>query len=366
MNPPMINEGIASAPARVPHEWGLKGLPTGHHNDCLRVLCYHRVGNPHSAGFKGFRPAFTATADQFTRQMQLVRRLFTPVSLQQLVLWLQEGKPLPRRPVLVTFDDGYRDNGDVAWPIMREFGIPGVVFVATDHIGTAKPFLWDFAAYCFQMSALERIADPLIGERNLSTMAARHASTADWVAAAKRIPGSERWTAAQALADRLDVSPPENAFAGFYLGWDDVRRLSRDGLEFGGHTCTHPILTQLPTAEAQDEIAGCQARLTEELGRSTLGFAYPNGSRSDYAVEHEEAVRNAGFAIAFTLEPGPLRLQEVRQRPMAVRRIYVGFHDNAPRFIAKLTGMSRLAAWAQGRGSRSDRAGTAYENHDDV
>jgi peptidoglycan/xylan/chitin deacetylase (PgdA/CDA1 family) len=342
----------------------LKDVLTGLHEGRLSVLCYHRIGNPDGTGFHGFQSTYTATADQFARQMKIVRKLFTPVSLQQLVSWLQEGKPLPRRPVLVTFDDGYRDNGDIAWPIMRKFGIPGVVFVATDHIGTAKPFLWDFAAYCFQMSALKRITDPLIGERDLSTMTARHASTAVWVEAAKRIPGGERWTAAQALAQTLNVSPPKDAFADFYLDWDDIRRLSGEGLEFGGHTCTHPILTQLSTAEAQAEIARCKARLTEELGRSTLGFAYPNGSRSDYAYEHEEAVRNAGFAIAFTLEPGPLRLQMVKQRPMAVRRIYVGSRDNAPRFLAKLAGMSRLASWAQGRRNLPVSAGTAHGNHD--
>ena len=132
----------------------------------LVTLCYHRIGAPDPGRFYGYRPNFSATTEQFRAQMQLLKSLFTPISALQLAGFL-DGAPLPDRPALVTFDDGYRDNGLVAWPILREMGIPAIVFLATGHIGTNKPFLWDFAAFCFERTHLDRAIVPLLGEVQL-------------------------------------------------------------------------------------------------------------------------------------------------------------------------------------------------------
>ena len=73
--------------------------------------------------------------------MDYLRANYDPITLRDLVAWLDRGHPLPPRPALVTFDDGYRDNAEVAWPIMRERGVPAVIFLATDYIGTGQPFI---------------------------------------------------------------------------------------------------------------------------------------------------------------------------------------------------------------------------------
>lgn len=350
MNSRITVRDTALHPAEIPRPSDLRRLLASLRDEYLTVLCYHRIGEHAREGFHGFRPNFSASPERFAWQMRLVKAFFTPVSLQDIVLWQKEGRRLPRRPALVTFDDGYKDNGDVAWPIMRDLGIPGVVFVATGHVGTQKPFLWDFAAYCLEKATAGRIFVPLLGEKDLSVPSERRAATSAWVEASKRLPARERWRAAAILASALGVAPPPNAFAKLYLSWDEIRELDRQGLEFGGHTRTHPILTRLPATEAQAEIAECQNRLTAELGRPALGFAYPNGSTQDYSEEHGEAARWAGFSIAFSLEPGPASFREIRERPMAVRRLYVGAKDNTPRFLAKLAGAARLAsAWANQR-----------------
>ena len=306
------------------------------------MLCYHRIGHVDDQEFTEFRPNISATPEQFALQMKLVKTLFSPVSLQDVLDWRETERPLPRRPALVTFDDGYKDNGDVAWPIMRDLGIPGVVFLATNYIGTGKPFLWDFAALCLERTPMENASIPLLGKRLLSTPALRQASTSDWVAATKKLPAAERWHWAETLASALRVPPPCEVISGLCLDWAAIRRLDREGLEFGGHTRSHPILSRLPALEAQEEIAGCQADLTAELGRPARAFAYPNGSGDDFSCIHEDAARQAGFSIGFSLEPGPARLREIQQRPMAVRRLYVGMRDSIPRLLAKCFGAARL------------------------
>jgi peptidoglycan/xylan/chitin deacetylase (PgdA/CDA1 family) len=325
-------------------KYELKNFPMFGQSEWLTVLCYHRVGNPDQDSSFSYRPNFSASIENFTQQMRLVRTLFTPVSLKEVAHWLATGASLPKRPALITFDDGYKDNGYVAWPIMRDLGIPCAIFLATDHIGTGDPFIWDYAAYCFQNAGVERAYLPLLGVRSLSNLLDRQTATVAWVDASKRLPAEQRWPAAEALASVLGVLAPQSAFSNLCLDWNEVRQLAQDGLEFGGHTCSHPILTRLSAAAARNEIIGCQERLTTELGRPAIGFAYPNGLANDYNGKHERAVYEAGFAIAFTLEPGPSKLYEVSQRPTAVRRIDVSARDNIPRLMAKLVGAARLAS----------------------
>jgi peptidoglycan/xylan/chitin deacetylase (PgdA/CDA1 family) len=311
--------------------------------DLLTVICYHRVLHVDDHCFQGFKPTVSATPESFAQQMDYLRSHHNPIRLRDLAAWLDGDGMLPPRPALVTFDDGYRDNAEIAWPIMRERGVPAVIFLATDYIGTGRPFLWDFAAYCFAAADRNHADLPLIGPTSLITVAERDSATIKWVEAAKRLPGANREGAMNDLAAALDVPPPsEDLFRQLYLDWPDVRSLAEQGVEFGGHTRTHPILTRVPLGEAVSEIDRSIEKLTSALGSRPLGFAYPNGSAQDYSKDHEQAVRRSGVSVAFSLEPGPTSLSQVRKRPMAIRRIYVGLQDSMPRFIAKANGAARL------------------------
>jgi peptidoglycan/xylan/chitin deacetylase (PgdA/CDA1 family) len=317
----------------------------------LTVICYHRVLRTDDERFQGYKPTISASQEAFTQQMDYLRANYDPISLKDLVAAVDDGHRLPPRPVLVTFDDGYRDNAEVAWPIMRERGVPVVIFLATDHIGTGKPFIWDLAAYLFARAADASIDVPLIGLTRLATEADRDAATAAWVNAMKRLPGSARSEAISELAKVLRIELPEpDTFRHLYMDWSDVAELARHGVDFGGHTCSHPILTRITVDVARSEIETSIRRVNEAVGRGTLGFAYPNGSFEDYSVTHEEAVAGSGVPVAFSLEPGPMRISELSKDRMRIRRIYVGAHESMPRFVAKLMGAARLSqAFRQSR-----------------
>jgi peptidoglycan/xylan/chitin deacetylase (PgdA/CDA1 family) len=319
----------------------------------LTVICYHRVLRPGDERFQGYKPTISASQEAFAQQMDYLQANYDPISLKELIASLDDGHRLPQRPVLVTFDDGYRDNAEVAWPIMRERGVPVVIFLATDHIGTGKPFIWDIAAYLLDRATDPSIDIPLIGPTRLATEADRDAATVAWVDAMKRLPGSKRSEAISELAKVLRIELPEpDTFRHLYMDWSDVTELARHGVEFGGHTCSHPILTRIPVDAARSEIETSIRRVNEAIGRSTLGFAYPNGSFEDYSTTHENAVARSGVPAAFSLEPGPMRISELSENRMRIRRIYVGAHESMPRFVAKLMGAARLSqAFRQSRTS---------------
>jgi peptidoglycan/xylan/chitin deacetylase (PgdA/CDA1 family) len=309
--------------------------------DLLTVLAYHRVTDINSRDFCGYKPNVSASPEEFERQVAYICRHCSPIAIGDLEGWLDRGDRLPDRPVLVTFDDGYADNGDVAWPILRSKHVPAVVFLATGHIGTGRAFLWDLVALAMERTRKSIAELPLLGETALSTSREREFATTLWVEQSKALQPVQRWLALRALIDCLDVSVDESAFGQLYLSWDDVRRLASEGLDFGGHTLTHPILTRSSYLDARHEIEGSRNKIASILGCAPCAFAYPNGSAKDFNPEHEKLVRDAGYAMAFSLKPGPMTFIGARLRRMAIRRIYVGQDDDMGRFAAKLAGAAR-------------------------
>jgi peptidoglycan/xylan/chitin deacetylase (PgdA/CDA1 family) len=309
----------------------------------LTVLCYHRIASTEGSTFVGFKPNISASPESFRKQLIYYKRCYNPISLQTLGNWLDGEISLPPRPLLITFDDGYKDNGQVAWPILRQYQVPAAIFLATDYIGTGRAFIWDVAAYYFSVTAQRYPDVPMTGRTRLLTEMDRDRATYSWVQSAKLLSGSDRMNALSALANALQVEEPDSEiFRHLYLDWSDVQQLAAEGLEFGGHTCSHPILSRVPLCKAVEEISGSNKAVESALGRRTLGFAYPNGSPADFSIDHEKIVIQSGCSFAFSLEPGPMLLSEVKSRPMAIRRIYVSGRDNLPRLAAKTLGLGRI------------------------
>jgi len=306
------------------------------------VLAYHRVADPHAPGFDTYRRNVSATPEEFARQMDYVAEHFHPVSLGQVAAALDGGPRLPRRPLLVTFDDGYRDNLVAALPVLQERGIPMTVFLATDFIGADGAFPWDLAAWCFE-NTFRRAADlPVVGERSWSTAEERERVLASWLEALKRLPDAVREEAVAALPEALGVSVPPGAFRGLCLSWDEVRAMADAGVGVGAHTERHPILTRIPAARARREVVGSRRRLEDELGTRIEAFAYPNGCRDDVDEAAVRLLDEAGYRLGFTLLPGPGRAAEVSRSPLMLRRVYIHHADYAARFAAKAQGIPRL------------------------
>lgn len=305
----------------------------------LTVLAYHRVTDPDAAGFVGYRGNVSATPDEFDAQMAWIAERMNPVSIEQLAASLH-GPALPDRAVLVTFDDGYRDNLVEAAPIMQPYDIPSVIFLATDHIGTAHPLWWDLVAWRFTTSTVREADLPLTGPTSWTSpdqMASR------WIAAAKQLPDEDRRVAVASLAGALGGGDPTAAFSEVLLTWADVTTLEGHGWSIGAHTCSHPILTRVDDpATVLREVGDSVDRVAVATGGPVLGFAYPNGQAGDFDAMAKEAVASAGVPLAFTLLPGPARPHEVRSDPLGIRRVYVHHGDDPTRFAAKVAGVPRL------------------------
>lgn len=276
----------------------------------VRILMYHRFSDP----------------EPLRRQSAHLREHYSPVSMSQVADWLEGGAPLPPNPVAITIDDGYRDFYQVAYPVFREYGIPVTVYLVSGFLDR-RLWLWvDQLRYALLNSPRPAVAMEIPGcatkSYDLSTREKRMPAAVEITEAAKRIPNADRLKWMECLPQQLGVSWPAEVPAEHEaLYWEEVREMAGYGVEFGAHTCTHPILSRLAHhSEVLQEVAGSKRRIEEQLDRAVAHFCYPNGGRADIGPVALESVRQAEFRTAVTCEVGVIGSRDDR---FQLRRIGV-------------------------------------------
>jgi peptidoglycan/xylan/chitin deacetylase (PgdA/CDA1 family) len=280
----------------------------------LRILTYHRVGVPSET--PAMDPLLvSATPQMFREQMLHLVRRYHPVGLPEVLDAFLHGVPLPPRAVHVTVDDAYRDFGEIAWPIMRELGIPVTVFVPTAYPGQpSRAFWWDRLHH-----ALGRRSQPdAPTDRRLRAKlrGLPHDQTEEYV---------DRACLEAGLAP--DAPPARSSV----LSWAELRDLARQGVEFGAHTRFHVALTQVDASRVRAEIRESLDELEKEIGFRAPTLAYPYGLQN--ALVRRVAAEE-GCALAFTVEDG---LNEPgRTDPMALRRTNITLRTSTPLFALRM------------------------------
>jgi peptidoglycan/xylan/chitin deacetylase (PgdA/CDA1 family) len=259
---------------------------------CAAILAYHRVLPDDDAAAASVEPGMYVTPETFRVHLTCLRREFRVLPLRELVTRLRAGKRVPERSCAISFDDGWRDNHEHAWPALREAGLPATIFLVTDRVGTAGDFWPDEVARRIASLVPERLAALDLGD------AAPHAV----IEALKRLPEPERERRLDALrAATPDLVQPERPL----LDWNEVQAMTGDGIDFESHAASHAILTGLSPERVQYELTRSRATLHERgLGAGAL-LAYPNGS---FDADVMESARRAGYVAAFTTEPALAQL----------------------------------------------------------
>lgn len=284
----------------------------------LRVVTWHRVGDPDSIGGpQRSDPAlYTATPEDFRNQVEYIAERFRVVSAEEVVEALDSGSELSPNSVLLTFDDAYRDFAEIAWPVLRSRGLPAVVFVATAHADRPESrFWWDRVHGAVMSTDRPELVDPSVGAFPLVTPADRRAALSEIKATVKRLPHGK----AVPLVDRIceTLGEPESTTPDT-LSWDELRRLSREGVCVGAHTRTHPVLPNMERDAMVEEVRRSVDDVRRELDPEVTVFSYPYGAHDDEVVA---AVREAGARLAVTTIDGYNDLHSVD--PLRLRRTNV-------------------------------------------
>lgn len=318
---------LKSAVRGLLHQAGGLSLLRHQRRQQFRILMYHNF--PQS---QADLPAV------LERQCAHLRKHYQPVSLRTVGEFLWEGRPLPDHAVAVTVDDGYRDYLN-AHAVFRRHGIPVTIFAVSGFLDR-RLWLWmDQIQYVFQHTPKTQIDLPFAPQRlQWRDEEERKQAAGRLKSALKKVPDQQRRAFLNELGERLAVTlPVEPPPSREPLTWDEARRLSKEDVEFGPHTDTHPILSRMETAEAlHGEIVASKRRLEEELQQPARHFCYPNGTVADFDQRTLGFVRDLKFETAVTATMG---MNAGRPDPYLLRRIGVDLHGTDARFAEQLVGM---------------------------
>ncbi|MBA4029905.1 MAG: polysaccharide deacetylase [Planctomyces sp.] len=296
------------------------------------ILNYHRIGDGSNSLLD--RELWSASIEDFEYQVRRVSLDFDVIGPNDLTHAFNQRRG---RYVMLTFDDGYIDNYEFAYPILKAFNTTCVFFLTTGFIDQRSVPWWDEIAWMVRTSrgsglaASEWIPEPIAfdepdRQRAVKLLLKRY----------KILNGSRTKAYVEYLADALGTGrAPTEIGDRLWMDWNQIREMQRDGMVFGGHTSTHPILANLSRAEQDVEIGTCQARLTEELGHPCRWFSFPVGGRGSFNNDTRELLAYHGFDWSFTYFGG--YGQAAKLDPHAVPRTAVETHVTRDLFDAILT-----------------------------
>jgi peptidoglycan/xylan/chitin deacetylase (PgdA/CDA1 family) len=180
--------------------------------------------------------------ERFMRQIDGLASKYPIISLSEAETQCRNAQAKSEIQAVLTFDDGYWDNYEVAFPVLMKRGLPAAFFLPSDYIDGKAEF------------------------------------------SDKRMMDKKTGKPCEIVRDR-------------FITWDQARKMASAGAEIGSHGLTHRSLTGMPIDEAKAEIVKSKAVIEDRIHRRCDHFAFPFGSRSDYSKNLIGFVREAGYKI---------------------------------------------------------------------
>ena len=274
----------------------------------------------------------------FCRQIEYLKRRFKVMPLSEAIEQLKQGA-IDRPTAVLTFDDGFQNNFDVVFPILREAGLPATIFPVTGLVNTDDTLWYCRLNYAIATTRI-RWLDWNDAHFNLGDSQAKASANATLQAQLKAFPQAQLLAELQEIILKLDGDPdchfdPDSPYR--MLSQEAIQRMAASGLiEFGAHTHTHAILTLLSLEDRHREIEQSVNAVSQLTGRTCHLFAYPNGRPQDYDLEIITMLESYGIQTAVTTTSGP---NEKVTPTMELKRYGVGGNLSAAKskiFIEKI------------------------------
>jgi peptidoglycan/xylan/chitin deacetylase (PgdA/CDA1 family) len=245
----------------------------------------------------------------FERQIAFVRCNREVVSMDYLYECIASGRGLDPRQVVLTFDDGYKNNLRVVAPLLNTWKLPFTIFVSSKHISEGRRFPNYYIRAAILYTRSESIHLRSIRQTfPLTTRTKRSAALATIIAAAKKAPQHVVDEIIQECREQLSRAQWGDLDAEFFseepMSWQDVRRVSEMGATIGSHCHDHCILHSNQNKEEVCRQLNQSKSTIEKNVAACRYMAYPNGTVDDISSVGYAAAKSAGYRIAFTSIPG--------------------------------------------------------------
>lgn len=250
----------------------------------LWLLMYHRILPEQDVRYRQEEPGMLIRPETLEMHIREIRNQFELVSLSEWISAKEAGRPLPERACAITFDDGWLDNYEYAFPVLKANSAPATLFAVAEKIGTDFQFWPNIIATMILKGALPELAEhPQLQPHIHASLGLPSADEiAEIIRRLKAISDAEIYEALEELNWRrwCDDLPPA------LMNWTQLSEMHQSGLiDIGSHTCTHRRLTNaLSVAELEYEIVQSKSILEQRLQSSVNLFCFPNGDYNEVAL----------------------------------------------------------------------------------
>lgn len=336
----MLKQALKGSMRAILARWGRQSRPC--RRESLLILMYHRILPSDHPELPIIQPGMVVYPQTLGLHLRLLQERFEVMHLGDWLMCLTAGKPLPKKACAITFDDGWRDNYDYAYPVLQAAGLPATIFLVSDKVGTSSTFwperlariIWNrglgHAPEIWKMPEFAWLPGPIpAGYKKPATRGEIDAL----------IQRCKQFTDAD-LYQRLTAM--ESCIAGAQTGavsdildWDQVNDMARSGLvRFGSHTRNHVRLSNaIDTQVLLDEIQTSRRIIEAHTHQAADIFCYPNG---DYTSQVQRLVQDH-YQAACTTQRGWNNASTDRYQ---MKRI--GLHQDVAfdetSFLARLSG----------------------------
>lgn len=306
------------------------------------VLMYHRVLSEADKKKSFSHDGIIVDKDTFEKHIRFLRKTFNVVSLNEFSNRIQSRVSFEKFSCLITFDDGWRDNFINAYPILKKYKIPAVVFLPVNYIGTDNLF-WQ--------ERLTRMLHSICCNAGISKQGLLDKFN---LKGFSRLPDEELRLQIKEYVNQkkdcalhdiqkniFDILKDYEPFISVidnvdtFLDWDQVKYMSIDGISFGSHGVNHKILTKVPSDEVSEEIMQSRKVIEGQLSTCPITFSYPNGNFDENIIS---LVKACGYQLAFSTEKGFVSSSD---NPFAIKRINIhnDITKNIPLFLTRILGV---------------------------
>ena len=274
-------------------------------NHSAVILFYHRFGENEQRKILPY-----LEIKEFEKQIAHLKRLYRIITINEIAAILKGGASFPEPSVAITIDDGYKDNYYLAFPVIKKYRVPVMIYLTAGFIGTNSGLWVDDIEFALSHAQTDSLCFPeLFGNKsfNISNDEGEKEVFKMLFRALLKRNSIDRQNVIKNLFEIVGVDKRLiETRSRMMLNWGEVIEMKKYGVSFGAHTMSHPFLPGIETSLAQYEIRHSKELIEKQTGQAVSHFAVPNGKEDDFADGLKDFCREIGFDTIVLTEPGVL------------------------------------------------------------
>ena len=291
----------------------------------LIVLAYHRIYDKEKE-FLFDDEVISATPENFEKQLKFIKRYFSVITMTELYQYCICGIDLPKNPVMITFDDGYRDNYYNAFKLLQKYNLKATFFISTDYVESRDMFWWDKVAYIVKSSKIGsiKLSYPYKMEYDIRTIDTKLRAIKELLKVIKTTYNFDLKLFIHELASSAKTYLDDSDYISYetILSWAEIKEMKQAGMDIGSHTKTHRVLSNLTEDDLFEELSGSKNILEYHLSQPICSISYPVGGSNSFNQKVQESVERCGYSLAFSYGTGMNRFG-ITIDPFNIKRVGV-------------------------------------------